>query len=131
MKKIFTILALLLFMAGYSQDYYKVVLKSENYKINDATYSEPQTLFTLSDVAVNVKPLGEMRLLKKAVSVKDTSVYFCEYQGKQVEVITVITVEKFKVTVRGEGVKYVIESIPQEVGNADGEMISNTAVANQ
>ena len=131
MKKIFTILALLLFMAGYSQDYYKVVLKSENYKINDATYSEPQTLFTLSDVAVNIKPLGEMRLLKKAVSVKDTSVYFCEYQGKQVEVITVITVEKFKVTVRGEGVKYVIESIPQEVGNADGEMISNTAVANQ
>ena len=131
MKKIFTILALLLFMAGYSQDYYKVVLKSENYKINDATYSEPQTLFTLSDVAVNVKPLGEMRLLKKAVSVKDTSVYFCEYQGKQVEVITVITVEKFKVTVRGEGVKYVIESIPQEVGNADGELISNTAVANQ
>ena len=131
MKKIFTILALLLFIAGYSQDYYKVVLKSENYKINDATYSEPQTLFTLSDVAVNVKPLGEMRLLKKAVSVKDTSVYFCEYQGKQVEVITVITVEKFKVTVRGEGVKYVIESIPQEVGNADGEIISNTAVANQ
>ena len=131
MKKIFTILALLLFMAGYSQDYYKVVLKSENYKINDATYSEPETLFMLSDNSVNVKPLGEMKLVKKAVSVKDTSVYFCEYQGKPVEVITVITIEKFKVTVRGKGMKYVIESIPQEVGSVDKGLLLNGAVANQ
>jgi len=131
MKKIFTFLAMLLFMAGYSQDYYKVVLKSENYKINDATYSEPETLFMLSDNSVNVKPLGEMKLVKKAVAVKDTSVYFCEYQGKPVEVITVITIEKFKVTVRGEGMKYVIESIPQEVGTVEKELILNEAVANQ
>ena len=131
MKKIFTFLALLLFMVGYSQDYYKVVLKSENYKINDATYSEPETLFMLSDNSVNVKPLGEMKLVKKAVAVKDTSVYFCEYQGKPVEVITVITIEKFKVTVRGEGMKYVIESIPQEVGTVEKELILNEAVANQ
>lgn len=131
MKKIFTFLALLLFMAGYSQDYYKVVLKSENYKINDDTYSEPETLFMLSDNSVNVKPLGEMKLVKKAVAVKDTSVYFCEYQGKPVEVITVITIEKFKVTVRGEGMKYVIESIPQEVGTVEKELILNEAVANQ
>jgi len=131
MKKIFTFLALLLFMAGYSQDYYKVVLKSENYKINDATYSEPETLFMLSDNSVNVKPLGEMKLVKKAVSVKDTSVYFCEYQGKPVEVITVITIEKFKVTVRGKGMKYVIESIPQEVGSVDKGLLLNGAVANQ
>ena len=118
-------------MAGYSQDYYKVVLKSENYKINDATYSEPETLFMLSDNSVNVKPLGEMKLVKKAVAVKDTSVYFCEYQGKPVEVITVISIDKFKVTVRGQGMKYVIESIPQEVGNVDKELLLNGAVANQ
>jgi len=132
MKKIFTFLALLLFAAGYSQaDYYKVVLKSENYKINDATYSEPETLFTLSDNAVNVKPIGEMRLIKKAVAVKDTSVYFCEYQGKPVEVITVITLEKFKVTVRGENMKYVIESEANDIGQSREITLPNTAIANQ
>lgn len=110
MKKIFTIIALSLFMAGYSQDYYKVVLKAENYSINDISYEGPETLFTLSDTEINVKPVGNMRLIKKAVSVKDTSVYFCEYQGQEVEVITVITKEKFKVTVRGNDMKYVIES---------------------
>lgn len=132
MKKIFTFLALLLFATGYSQaDYYKVVLKSENYKINNATYSEPETLFTLSDNAVNVKPIGEMRLIKKAVAVKDTSVYFCEYQGKPVEVITVITLEKFKVTVRGENMKYVIESEANDIGQSREITLPNTAIANQ
>jgi len=110
MKKIFTIIALSLFMAGYSQDYYKVVLKAENYSINDTSYEGLETLFTLSDTEINVKPVGNMRLIKKAVSVKDTSVYFCEYQGQEVEVITVITKENFKVTVRGNDMKYVIES---------------------
>ncbi|WP_296143102.1 hypothetical protein [uncultured Flavobacterium sp.] len=131
MKKIFTFLALLLFTAGYSQDYYKVVLKSENYTINQEAYNEPETLFTLTENTVSVKPIGDMRLIKKAVSVKDTSVYFCEYQGKQVEVITVITIEKFKVTVRGENMKYVIESVPQDIGKTGEITLPNTAVANQ
>lgn len=132
MKKIFTFLALLLFAAGYSQaDYYKVVLKSENYTINKEAYNEPETLFTLTENTVSVKPIGDMRLIKKAVSVKDTSVYFCEYQGKQVEVITVISIEKFKVTVRGENMKYVIESVPQDIGKTGEIILPNTAVANQ
>lgn len=131
MKKIFTFLALLLFVAGYSQqDNYKVVLKSENYKINDESFNNPETLFTLTENTVSVKPLGEMRLIKKAVSVKDTSVYFCEYEGKKVEVITVISLEKFKVTVRGENVKYVIESIASDIGQSKEIILSNTSVAN-
>jgi len=133
MKKIFTLLALLLFVAGFSQQQYQIVLKSENYKINDVSYTGLETLFGLADNAVMVKPVGTMRLLKKAVSVKDTSVYFCEYQGKKVEVITLITEEKFKVTVRGEGLKYVIESFPKEkeAENVEGGMVPNTVIATQ
>lgn len=131
MKKIFTLLALLLFAAGYSQaDQYKVVLKSNNYTINEQAFSKPEVLFTLSDNAVSVKPLGEMRLIKKAVAVKDTSVYLCDYQGKQVEVITVISTDKFKVTVRGEDMKYVIESEANTVGQVQENTIPNTPVAN-
>ncbi len=110
MKKIFTLMALSIFMTAYSQDKYQIVLKAENYSINNTSYEGLETLFTLSDTEINVKPVGNMRLIKKAVSVKDTSVYFCEYQGQEVEVITVITKEKFKVTVRGNAMKYVIES---------------------
>lgn len=126
----FTFLALLLFTASYSQDYYKVVLKSENYTINEEAYNKPETLFTLTENTVSVKPIGEMRLIKKAVSVKDTSVYFCEYQGKQVEVITVITIEKFKVTVRGENMKYVIKSGPQDIGKTGEIILPNASIAN-
>jgi len=132
MKKIFTFLALLFFIAGYSQeDYYKVVLKSGNYTINDEVFNEPETLFTLTENTISVKPIGDMRLIKKAVSVKDTSVYFCEYQGKKVEVITKISTEKFKVTVRGENMKYVIESEANNIGNIEQDNNSNTAIANQ
>jgi len=132
MKKIFTFLALLFFIAGYSQeDYYKVVLKSGNYTINDEVFNEPETLFTLTENTISVKPIGDMRLIKKAVSVKDTSVYFCEYQGEKVEVITKISTEKFKVTVRGENMKYVIESEANNIGNIEQDNNSNTAIANQ
>ncbi len=131
MKKIFIFLALLVFVAGYSQaDYYKVVLKSENYTINKEPHNEPGNLFALTDNTVSVKPIGDMKLIKKAVSVKDTSVYFCEYQGKKVEVITVITQEKFKVTVRGENMKYVIESVPQDIEKTAEVILPNTVVAN-
>jgi len=131
MKKIFTLLALFLIATGYSQsDYYKIVLKAENYTINEQAFNEPETLFTLTDNTLSVKPIGEMRLIKKAVSVKDTSVYFCEYEGKQIEVITVISLEKFKVTVRGENLKYVIESEPNDIGQSKEIILPNTAIAN-
>lgn len=131
MKKIFTFLAILSFIGSYAQeDYYKVVLKSENYTINKESFSNPETLFTLTENTVSVKPIGEMRLIKKAVSVKDTSVYFCEYDGKKVEVITVISLEKFKVTVRGENIKYVIESVASDIGQSKEIILPNTSIAN-
>lgn len=114
MKKIFSITALLIFSAGFSQDDYKIVLKSEKYTINKAIFTAPETIFALSESTIFVKPLGVTKLIRKAVKVKDTSVYFCEFNGKQIEVITVITMENFKVTVRGENLKYVIEgAIPK------------------
>jgi len=132
MKKIFTFLALLFATVSYTQsDYYKVVLKSENYTINETAYSGSEALFLLSDNAITVKPVGEMKLVKKAVAVKNTAVYFCEYQGKPVEVITHITPEKFKVTVRGENLKYVIESESTDMVQKSDEPQLNTAIANQ
>lgn len=122
---------MLLFMAGQAQESnYKVVLKSDNYTINEESFNNPETLFTLTENTVSVKPIGEMKLIKKAVAVKDTSVYLCEYEGKAVEVITVISLEKFKVTVRGENIKYVIESEATETAQSKEIILPNVSVAN-
>lgn len=125
-------MALALTMSGYSQDYNQIVLKAENYSINETNYEGLETLFTLNENEINVKPIGSMRLIKKAVSVKNTSVYFCEYQGEEVEVITVISKEKFKVTVRGNNMKYVIESQEElaTVGQTVDDYLKN-ALADQ
>lgn len=110
MKKLFTFVILLVVTAGYSQSNDVSIFKSENFTVDGIPYLEPETILTISDSDINVKPIGNMRIIKKAVSVRNTSVYHCEYQGKKVEVITFISTEKLKVTVRGENLKHVLES---------------------
>lgn len=110
MKKLFTTVLLLAAALGYSQSNNASVFKSESYTIDGVPYLEPETILTLSDSEIHVKPLGTLTLIKKAIAVRNTSVYHCEYQGKPVEVITFISTDKLKVTVRGENLKHVIES---------------------
>lgn len=110
MKKLFTFVVLLFATAGFSQTNDIAVFKSDGYIIDGVPSLEPDTILTLSDTDMYVKSVGNLRILKKAIAVKNTSVYLCEFEGKPVEVITVITPEKLKVTVRGESLKRVIES---------------------
>lgn len=110
MKKLFTFVILFLSFTGFSQTGDVVVFKSDGYIIDGAPSLEPDTILTISDSDIQVKSVGTMKILKKAISVKNTSVYLCEFEGKHVEVITVISPEKLKVTVRGENLKHVIES---------------------
>jgi len=120
MKKLVTVLFLLVFISGYSQKEYKVLLKSERYSINDVVYEQPDILFALSDSILNVKPVGDLKLLKKAVSIKETSIYHCEFEGKKVEVITVVRRENFRITVRGEGIDYIIKADFEAVASKIG-----------
>jgi len=110
MKNLATVLFLLLSISGFCQKNYNVLLKAERYSINDVVYEQPDILLTLQDTILNVKPVGDLKLVKKAVSIKETSIYHCEFEGKKVEVITVIKRENFRITVRGEGIDYVIKA---------------------
>lgn len=110
MKNLATVLFLLLSVSGFCQKNYNVLLKAEKYSINDVVYEQPDILFALQDTILNVKPVGDLKLVKKAVSIKETSIYQCEFEGKKVEVITVIKRENFRITVRGEGIDYVIKA---------------------
>lgn len=101
---------LLAVATGYSQSNDVSVFKSESYIIDGVPYLDPETILTISDSDIDVKPLGTLKIIKKAIAVRNTSVYHCEYQGKPVEVITFISTDKLKVTVRGENLKHVIES---------------------
>ena len=128
MKKLFTSVLLLAAALGYSQSNGASVFKSQNYTIDGVSYLEPETILTLSDSEINVKPLGTLTIIKKAVAVRNTSVYHCEYQGKPVEVITFISTDKLKVTVRGENLKHVIESDLIDPNRIE-EAFSNTPVS--
>lgn len=101
---------LLAVATGYAQPNDVSVFKSENYIIDGVPYLNPETILTISESDIQVKPLGTLRIIKKAIAVRNTSVYHCEYEGKPVEVITFISTDKLKVTVRGENLKHVIES---------------------
>jgi|GEM_PF-3495510 len=109
MKKLFAVASLLLSISGNCQNDYKILLKSETYSINEISYNQPDILFTLTDSIINVRPIGNLKLIKKAASIKETSIYKCEYEGKAVEVITIIRRDNFKITVRGEDLNYIIK----------------------
>ena len=131
MKKLFTFVILLVVTAGFSQSNDVSIFKSENYTINGTQYTAPETIVTISDTDINVKPIGNLKIIKKAVSVRNTSVYHCDYQGKRVEVITFISTEKLKVTVRGENLKYIIESDLIDPKKMDEEFSKSAVTANR
>lgn len=130
MKKLFTFVVLLVVTSGFSQANDVYEFKSESYIINGTPFLGPETVFSISESDMNIKPLGNVQILNKAVSVKNTSVYNCDYQGKKVEVITVITPEKLKVTVRGQGIKHVIEADLIDPKKLEEEFSKSTLSAN-
>lgn len=101
---------MLVFTAGYSQSNDVSVFKSESFTVNGTPFLEPETVLTISNSEITVKSLGTLKIIKKAVSVRSTSVYRCEFEGKNVEAIIFNSTEKLKVTVRGENLKFVLES---------------------
>ena len=110
MKKLFTFVLLFVSFSGFSQANNSVSFKSNGYVIDGRPYLEPDTILKISESEIDIKSVGTMKIIKKAISVRNTSVYNCEFQGKPVEVITVISTEKLKVTIRGENLKHIIES---------------------
>ena len=122
MKKLFTFVFLLFAAAVFSQTNDIAVFKSDGYIIDGVPSLEPDTILTLSDSNIYVKSVGTLKIVKKAIAVKNTSVYHCEFKGKPVEVITVITPEKLKVTVRGDNLKRVIESDLMDGKKIEAEM---------
>jgi len=122
MKKLFTFVVLLFAAAAFSQTNDIAVFKSDGYIIDGVPSLEPDTILTLSDSDIYVKSVGTLKIVKKAIAVKNTSVYHCEFKGKPVEVITVITPEKLKVTVRGDNLKRVIQSDLMDEKKIEAEM---------
>lgn len=122
MKKLFTFVVLLFAAAAFSQTNDIAVFKSDGYIIDGVPSLEPDTILTLSNSDIYVKSVGTLNIVKKAIAVKNTSVYHCEFKGKPVEVITVITPEKLKVTVRGDNLKRVIESDLMDEKKIEAEM---------
>lgn len=122
MKKLFTFVVLLFAAAAFSQINDIAVFKSDGYIIDGVPSLEPDTILTLSDSDIYVKSVGTLNIVKKAIAVKNTSVYHCEFKGKPMEVITVITPEKLKVTVRGDNLKRVIESDLMDEKKIEAEM---------
>ena len=130
MKKLFTFVILLVVTSGFSQTSDVYEFKSQSYTINGIPFLERETVFSISELDMNIKPIGNVQILNKAVSVKNTSVYNCDYQGKKVEVITVITPEKLKVTVRGQGINHVIEADLIDPKKLEEEFSNSTLSAN-
>lgn len=121
---------MLVLATGYSQSNNVSVFQSESYIINGTPYLDQAIILTISDSDINVKSLGDLKIIKKAVSVRNTSVYHCIYQGNKVEVIIFNSTEKLKVTVRGENLKFVLESDiidPKQIKDKMDEEVPQTA----